>query len=128
MDGRTAAQWLAFAERAARTVAYHAAGTARDNNHAARFVLEQGRDGCYLLRTTDASGQGCIMGCDGQHTWYDSAPHGAVVVSDTGTATTPTRVAGRITGTCRCAGRPAVRLLVHSGNTQKDSPSTAAPG
>jgi len=120
VDGRSAAQWLAFAEQAGRTVSYHAEGATWANGQRAHFTLEQGRAGCYTLQTTDANGQRCTMGCDGHRLWYTNDQHAAKVVSAAPSSTTPAPVAGRILGTGELAGCSVVRLAVQSGDTWKE--------
>lgn len=119
VDGHTAAQWLTMVEAASRSASYQAVGTSTTGGHSARFVLAQGRAGCYTLRTTDAAGQCCTLGYDGQCLWYANDQHAAQVVAGQPAATRPTRAASRILGTGRRAGRPVVLLSVQSGMTRK---------
>jgi len=120
VDGRSAAQWLAFVEEAGQTVSYHAVGKAWENNKSAQFILDQGRAGQYLLQTTDAQGKSCTMGYDGQRIWYANKLHTSKMVADTGPSAILVHLAGRIAGTCRYAGRPAIRLVAQNGNTRKE--------
>ncbi len=119
VDGRSAAQWLAFVEQAGHTVSYHAVGTTRAGGHTARFRLEQGRDGRYTLRTTGADGKCCTIGYDGHRLWYANDSHVAEAVADTQVSLLPAHAVSRILGTGLLAGHPVVRLSVQSGNTHK---------
>ncbi|MHB9026103.1 MAG: hypothetical protein ACYC7E_18340 [Armatimonadota bacterium] len=126
VDGRTAADWIALARRAAATVTYHAEGTSvtegKGTNIAekvqAGFTLDQGPRGSYLLRTTDASGRRCSLGFDGTHTWYQAGEKSGQAPA-TDTAALPAQGSARILGLESVASRAAVRVKLRSGQTAK---------
>ncbi len=117
VDGRSAPQWLALAQRAGQTVAYRATGRTTYQGQSAAFTLTQGPRGRYIMQI-EGAGCRCEMGNDGQYAWYRT---------DTKTVRTASVPApalpapnGRILGTGTVAGQPAVQLRVRSGQTVKD--------
>lgn len=118
VDGRTAAGWLAFAERASRTVAYHAEGVVLTNGTRARYTLEQSTGGCFTMTTRDAGGRRSTFGYDGGKLWYATGTKSASINSSS-SGSVPATTRGRILGTAVVASRPAVRLAVASGPVEK---------
>ena len=118
VDGRSPAQWLAYADQASQQIAYHAEGQSITNGTCARFMLDQGTDGHYVLTTRDAQGRLCSLGYDGSHVWYSTgAKQEKITVSRAQDTPVPERA--RILGTATLAGRPVVRLSVTNGRLQK---------
>lgn len=118
VDGRSPAQWLAYADQASKRISYHAEGKSMTDGKRARFVLDQGTDGRYTMTTRDAQGRSCSLGYDGNQVWYSTgAKKEKIAVSRTPEAPTPERA--RILGTTTIAGRPVVRLAVSSGPARK---------
>ncbi|HEY3416030.1 MAG TPA: hypothetical protein VGM23_04005, partial [Armatimonadota bacterium] len=118
VDGLTAGEWVIMARRAATSITYHAEGTSVTGGMQAGFTLDQGRQGCYLMRLTDARGRRCSLGCDGTQTWYQTGQKSGQAPS-TETAVIPAHGFARILGTATVAGRATVRVLLQDGQTRK---------
>lgn len=118
VDGRSPAQWLAYADQASKQCAYYAEGQSMTNGTSTRFVLEQGTGGRYVMTTKDAQGQPCSLGYDGSQMWYSAgAKQGKITVAQNSATPLPGRA--YIVGTATAAGRSVVMLTVGNGNSQK---------
>lgn len=118
VDGLTASEWVIMARRAANSITYYAEGTSVTNGMHASFTLEQGRQGCYLMTTTDSQGRRCSLGCDGTQTWYQTDKTSGQAPS-TDTAMLPVHGVARILGTETVAKRATVRIEIMDGQTSK---------
>lgn len=119
VDGRSPAQWLAYADFSSRTLSYHAEGHSWTAGLTSHFVLDQGRNGCYSMSTRDVRGQQCTLGFDGRQLWYTAGSKlGKIAVAPTPQSLNRQR-RSRILGTAIMAGRPVVRLAVKSGAIRK---------
>lgn len=119
VDGRTANQWLAFTHQATQNVSYEASGQTTWHGTPASFTLAQADQGRYLMRVTDAKGQACLLGDDGESTWYQ-AKGKTIRTASASPTPVPTHARCRILGTATIAGRPSVTLRVQSGDVRKD--------
>lgn len=118
VDGRSPAQWVAYADQASQRVTYHAEGRSLTDGTRAHFVLDQGMDGRYAMTTRDAHGRRCSLGYDGKQVWYASgAKQEKVAVSRRQETPMPKRA--QILGTATMAGSPVVRLAVSDGRVRK---------
>lgn len=118
VDGRSPAQWLAYAAQASQQVAYHAEGHSITNGKTTHFNLTQGTDGRYLMTTRDSQGRSCSLGYDGNQLWYSSGnKQEKLAVAQYAGAPMPKQA--RILGTATIAGRPVVQLAVSNGSQRK---------
>ncbi len=118
VDGRTAAEWVLLAQQAAQQVPYRAAGRTWTAGTAARFTLEQGTGGRYVLRTHDTHGRSCTLGDDGTKLWYQTGADTREVATPAQTPITAPHRA-RLLGTGSIAARPVVRVRLRSGQLTK---------
>ncbi len=124
--GKSAPEWLRLAARAARTVSYRSEGESATRGVSGHFVLNQGTEGKYLLQVRDAHGRACTLGFDGQVAWYETKQKAAKTSGRD--APLPSHAKATLLGETEVAGRPAVRLLVHAGDTHKDLALDARTG
>lgn len=116
VEGRTAASWLAFAQRASREVTYLASGQTATGKMRADFVLQQGTGGRYHMQVTGADGMQCELGDDGERVWARNA-NGVTTVPRTKAASLPQR--GWLVRTGQTAGQPSVTVRTQRGHVQK---------
>lgn len=118
VDSRSPAQWLAFADQASRTVAYHAEGSSLSNGMRATFILDQDSGGRYAMTTRDTRGRLCSLGYDGDQLWY-SAGNKQEKMAVSAATDKPLPEHAKIIGLATIAGRKAVRLFLISGHLEK---------
>ena len=119
VDGRNATAWLSFAAQASRSVSYHAVGSTRSGGRQAQFTLDQSSDGRYTMQTTGADGKAGTLGFDGKRLWCRTC-NGQSSITTSDPQQVPASARCRIIGTGAIAGRPVVRLAVHSGAMRKE--------
>ncbi len=112
VDGRTASQWLAFANSASKTVTYTATGTTTQNGKSAKFELNQGKEGQYQMNVTGDNGKKCQMGCDGKKSWYNVGDKYNSV--DMVANNDISGVNAQIIKTVNFAGRPGIEIIAHA--------------
>lgn len=118
VDSRTPAQWLAYADHANQSVAYHARGYSVTNKVHATFSLDQSTDGRYNMTTRDTKGHVCSLGYDGSHVWY-TAGTTQEKMTVAASKETPVPDHAKIVGLGIIAGRKVVRLAVTNRQIEK---------
>jgi len=120
IDGKTAEDWLEYAQSSARTLAYHAEGISWTNGVERTFHLDQAHGGSYVLQVDGISGaDSATIGFDGTKTWFDDGK--TTLQADTNSARyqqIPPESA-QLIGLGSEAGLSVVRLTLASGPTRK---------
>ncbi|MEI6520493.1 MAG: hypothetical protein WCO98_10735 [bacterium] len=117
VDGRTAAQWIGYANEASKTVTYTATGTTTLNGKTAKFELNQSKNGKYQMDVTGDNGKQCKMGCDGKKAWFIIGDKHSVV--DMMPAQDISGMNALIINNTTIAERPGIIVLVKNNNISK---------
>jgi hypothetical protein len=117
VDGRTAMQWITYANEASKSVTYIATGTTTLNGKTAKFELNQGKNGQYQMDVTGDNGKQCKMGCDGKKAWYSIGNKYSAV--DMMPAQAISGMNALIINKTTIAERPGIIIVVKNNNLSK---------